>query len=111
MVISAIWKSALAIWKLYVNQLKLSHSYRYRCSFGHSSRREIQRHLRRDHTVATSDAAPAPARGAAVHAPTYAPEVQARGGESLYRAERLPQSGAVRPEYEKSGQWIAQPGT
>ena len=61
--------------------------------------------------VATSDAAPAPARGAAVHAPTYAPEVQARGGESLYRAERLPQSGAVRPEYEKSGQWIAQPGS
>lgn len=42
--------------------------------------------------------------------PAYVPEVQSRGGESLYRADKLPGSGAVRPEYENAGRWIAQPG-
>ncbi len=47
----------------------------------------------------------------AAPAPVYAPEIQARGGEALHRADKLPQSGAVRPEYANSGQWIGQPGT
>lgn len=44
-------------------------------------------------------------------APTYAPDVQQRGGEALYRGENLPQDNGVRPEYQNSGRWIAQPGT
>lgn len=47
----------------------------------------------------------------AAPAPVYAPEIQARGGEALHRADKLPQSGAVLPEYANSGQWIARPGT
>lgn len=42
-------------------------------------------------------------------APIYAAELQSRGGDALYRAARLPGS-QVRPEYETSGRWIAQPG-
>lgn len=41
-------------------------------------------------------------------APAYTAELQQRGGDALYRGE-LPRSG-VRPEYENSGRWIAQPG-
>ncbi len=44
-------------------------------------------------------------------APAYAPELQQRGGEKLYRGEKLPQATGIRPEYQNSGQWIAQPGT
>jgi Cell Wall Hydrolase len=44
-------------------------------------------------------------------APSYAPEVQARGGDKLYRGEKLPEAQGVRPEYQNSGKWIAQPGT
>ena len=51
----------------------------------------------------------APARLAP--APAYAPELEKRGGEALYRAEKLPQTSTVRPEYENSGRWIARPGT
>ncbi len=43
--------------------------------------------------------------------PDYAPELEQRGGEALYRAEKLPQTSTVRPEYENSGRWIARPGT
>ncbi len=43
-------------------------------------------------------------------APTYAPELQARGGEALYRGENLPTPSNIRPEYQDSGKWIAQPG-
>jgi hypothetical protein len=43
-------------------------------------------------------------------APKYAPELQARGGEALYRGENLPTPSNVRPEYQDSGKWIAQPG-
>ncbi|WP_338467989.1 cell wall hydrolase [Novosphingobium sp. ZN18A2] len=41
--------------------------------------------------------------------PAYAPEVRARGGESLYKAGTLPDAGKVRPGYENAGRWIAQP--
>ena len=43
--------------------------------------------------------------------PAYAPELEKRGGEALYRAEKLPQTSTVKPEYENSGRWIARPGT
>ncbi|MEO6715798.1 MAG: cell wall hydrolase [Novosphingobium sp.] len=43
--------------------------------------------------------------------PAYAPELQKRGGEALYRAEKLPGTSTVKPEYENSGRWIARPGT
>lgn len=44
-------------------------------------------------------------------APAYSSEVQQRGGEALFRGDRLPQANEVRPEYRDSGRWIAQPGT
>jgi hypothetical protein len=43
--------------------------------------------------------------------PVYATEVQRRGGEALYRGDKLPGSTAVLPEYEQSGRWIAHPET
>jgi spore germination cell wall hydrolase CwlJ-like protein len=43
--------------------------------------------------------------------PSYAPEVQQRGGEALYRGERLPEATGVRPEYQNSGKWIVRPGS
>lgn len=43
--------------------------------------------------------------------PSYAPELEERGGEALYRADKLPGTSTVRPEYENSGRWIARPGT
>ncbi|MFC3173129.1 cell wall hydrolase [Novosphingobium bradum] len=52
--------------------------------------------------VAARAPAPAPA-------PAYAPELAQRGGDRLYAANALPQGSAVRPEYARSGQWIAQP--
>lgn len=53
----------------------------------------------------------APARTLPGPAPAYSSEVQNRGGDAQYRAERLPEAHNVRPEYENSGRWIAQPGT
>lgn len=44
-------------------------------------------------------------------APTYSAEIQDRGGEALYRGDRLPQDNGVRPEYRNSGRWIGDPGT
>lgn len=41
--------------------------------------------------------------------PDYAVPVRARGGETLYAGERLPTAGTVRPEFARSGQWIADP--
>ena len=51
----------------------------------------------------------APVRAAP--APRYAQELEARGGEALYRGEKLPQTSGVKPEYQNSGKWLAQPGT
>ena len=44
-------------------------------------------------------------------APRYASDVQARGGEALYRGEKLPEATGIRPEYANSGRWIDKPGT
>lgn len=43
-------------------------------------------------------------------APQFAPAVEARGGDALYRAGQLPGGAAVNPAYENAGKWIAQPG-
>lgn len=43
-------------------------------------------------------------------APLYTPELEQRGGDALYRGDRLPGSTGIRPEYENSGRWIAAPG-
>ncbi len=42
--------------------------------------------------------------------PKFAPAVEARGGDALYRAGALPGGTAVNPAYENAGKWIAQPG-
>lgn len=44
-------------------------------------------------------------------APSYSAEVQSRGGDRLYRGEKLPEAQGIKPEYQNSGKWIAQPGT
>ena len=53
----------------------------------------------------------APGSGAFHPAPSYAAEVQSRGGEALYRGDGLPEGTGVRPEFRNSGRWIGQPGT
>jgi hypothetical protein len=64
-----------------------------------------------DAGLKTAGAAPA-ALAAASPAPTpsYTAELEQRGGDALYRADKLPGS-TVRPEYENSGRWLAQPGS
>lgn len=42
-------------------------------------------------------------------APQYSREAQARGGESNYSGERLPQATNIKQEYQESGTWKAQP--
>ncbi|MDE2597124.1 MAG: cell wall hydrolase [Sphingomonadales bacterium] len=57
--------------------------------------------------------APTTAGLAPVHAapaPTYTSEQQQRGGDAVYRGEKLPEATGIRPEYQNSGRWIAQPG-
>ncbi|MFC0204169.1 cell wall hydrolase [Novosphingobium soli] len=59
--------------------------------------------------AATPPAAPEPAPTGAA-APAYSEDVRQRGGDSLYRAQNLPASQGVRPEYANSGRWIGEPG-
>jgi spore germination cell wall hydrolase CwlJ-like protein len=47
----------------------------------------------------------------AAPAPRYSAEQQARGGETLYKGEKLPDASGIKPEYQNSGRWIDQPGT
>ena len=42
-------------------------------------------------------------------APAYASEIEARGGDGLFRAHASPAIGQVREEYARSGQWLRQP--
>jgi Cell Wall Hydrolase len=51
----------------------------------------------------------APVRAAP--APTYSQEQLKRGGDAPYRGEKLPEATGIKPEYEKSGTWINQPGS
>lgn len=55
-------------------------------------------------TAASSSTRPGPA-------PAYSAEIEGRGGDAIYRGEKLPDSTQVRPEYQNSGRWISQPGT
>ena len=41
--------------------------------------------------------------------PDYTPAIEARGGDTLYSASRLPESGSVKSEYARSGEWIVKP--
>lgn len=50
----------------------------------------------------------APVRPAPV--PTYSDEQAKRGGDAQFRGEKLPGTTGVKPEFEKSGTWINQPG-
>jgi len=43
--------------------------------------------------------------------PTYTAEIEARGGDELFRANAVPAAGEVREEYARAGQWLRQPGT
>ncbi len=49
-----------------------------------------------------------------VPAPVYSATIQQRGGEALFKAgaatSPMSGSGAIRPEFENAGRWIAQPG-
>ena len=44
-----------------------------------------------------------------VATPTYTAEVEANGGDALFRADRLPSGGDIRAEYRRSGRWIGTP--
>jgi len=58
---------------------------------------------------AASAATPAVARPAP--APVYTQELKQRGGDALYRGDKLPEATGIKPEYRNSGRWIVRPGT
>jgi len=70
---------------------------------------------------AAQEANPGPAAGAPsltgtppVHhaaPPSYAEDVRQRGGDALYKGEKLPDATGIKPEFQNSGRWIARPGT
>lgn len=64
--------------------------------------------LRKAQEAAASDVL-APARLAP--APTYTSELQQRGGDTIYRGEKLPESSGIKEQYRNSGRWITKPGT
>ena len=64
--------------------------------------------LRQAQQTATSDVL-SPARIAP--APTYTSELQQRGGDALYRGEKLPETSGIKAEYRNSGRWITKLGT
>lgn len=55
-------------------------------------------------------AAPGQAPARPAPAPNYSSEQRERGGDKQYSGENLPGTQGVKPEYQQSGQWIAQPG-
>lgn len=61
--------------------------------------------------LAAASAAGTTATGRAAPAPVYAQELQSRGGDALYRGDRLPEATGIRPEYANSGAWISQPSS
>lgn len=74
----------------------------------------IQRAYEQGFRIAQANALPshlgALVQASAAPAPNYAPEIRARGGDAIYRADRLPDSSGVKAEYLTSGSWIAAPG-
>ncbi|WEK47384.1 MAG: cell wall hydrolase [Candidatus Andeanibacterium colombiense] len=49
------------------------------------------------------------AAGPALPPPVYSAEIQQRGGEELYKGDRLPGAGELTGAHAQSGQWIAHP--
>ncbi len=58
--------------------------------------------------AAASGAAPANPSAAGA-SPVYSQAIEARGGDAQFRAKLLPQSGTLREEYARAGQWKQQP--
>ena len=58
--------------------------------------------------VVPTSAGLAPVRAAPT--PIYNQEQLKRGGDAPYRGEKLPEPTGIKPEFEKSGTWINQPG-
>jgi hypothetical protein len=58
---------------------------------------------------AQARAAPAVAPPFAYTAPDYSREARSAGGEAAYGGERLPQATDIKPEFQNSGTWKAQP--
>ncbi|SLJ86212.1 cell wall hydrolase [Novosphingobium mathurense] len=74
----------------------------------------IQRQFAAQDASFTAAASPAdtpapPTRAAPV--PLYSDAIRERGGDALYRAQKLPETGDIKPQYANSGRWIAQPGS
>ena len=58
---------------------------------------------------ASLDQAPIVAATTRASAPVYSAEIEARGGDALFRANTAPAAGQVREEYARAGQWLRQP--
>jgi len=65
--------------------------------------------LARAYEEAAAPARSIPVAAASRPAPVYTAELEARGGEALFRANTAPSTGQVREEYARSGQWLRQP--
>ena len=42
-------------------------------------------------------------------APKYSAEIEQRGGDQIFQADNLPESGGIKEEYRNSGRWINEP--
>ncbi|MDN3645071.1 cell wall hydrolase [Pontixanthobacter aestiaquae] len=42
-------------------------------------------------------------------APKYSAQIEERGGDQIFQADNLPESGGVKEEYRNSGRWINEP--
>jgi len=61
---------------------------------------------------AHSDAGTAPTQTLTLAtSPAYAPAIEGRGGDALYRSRSLPSGGEVLPAYRESGAWLADPSS
>ena len=69
----------------------------------------IQRSFEATSGFVTATNAPIQARAESVPVPLYSPELRARGGDTLFQGNNLPDASGIRPEFRNSGRWIAQP--
>ena len=68
---------------------------------------ELARNFEQSH--ASLPVAPSRSTATGTPPPDYTPQVRARGGDTSFSGSRLPQSGDVRQEYTRAGQWLDQP--
>lgn len=61
------------------------------------------------HTALSGPTVTSDTEKTAAPAPTYTSALAERGGDLLYRGDKLPEATGVRPEYRNSGRWIARP--